>query len=180
MSPRTRAPVILAVTSILLLSCVAGAAFAVYPLLPLHHAQAQARWQRQGIRHYEADVSWASDWNFGHVRVEVLDNRVVRGIDLSTGQPLDRVRLIRAGYFVSVDQLFTMLGEQMRPSTRWRYQLARYHPLLAHWFDRCAALLPRVSYDAQLGYPTSIAYRGTPCTNGANIRLKIARLRPLP
>lgn len=164
---------------VLLLGAVA-LAIAVYPLTQWYHQHARAQWEQQHLTHYEVTAYWASEMSFGHVRAEVRDDKVISGTDLDTGQPLSPAGMANASYFVSVDNLFRAINEQMRPSSSWRYQLARYHPLLARELDPCAALLPRVSYDAALGYPTSIWYRGTPCFNGGNIYLTIEQLHPLP
>jgi hypothetical protein len=160
--------------------CAAGLVVALLPMLPFTYQQARQRWEQHGPHHYEVEAVWASGWSFGHVRAEVLDEQIVAGIDLDTGQPLSRQRLVASSYFTSVSNLLRTIGAQIRPSSTWRNQLARYHPLLADWLDPCAALMPKISYDPELGYPTSIDYRGSPCQDGGNIFLKIERLRPLP
>jgi hypothetical protein len=179
--PSLRARLLAGVVAGLALACVAGAAAALPALPAFGHQQARQRWELRGPRHYELEASWASGWSFGHVRVEVLNGRVVGGIDLNTGRPLDRNRLTTASFFTEIDNLFRMIGRQLRPASTWRFQLARYHPRLARWLDPCAALLPRIQYDAELGYPTSINYRGSPCfDSGQNVVLKIERFRALP
>lgn len=165
---------------ILLLLGGVAATITVYPLTQWYHQRARMRWEQQRLAHYEVTAYWASEMSFGHVRAEVRDDKVVGGTDLETGQPLSPGGMANVSYFVSVNNLFRMINEQMRPASNWRYQLARYHPLLARQLDPCAALLPRVTYDPTLGYPTSIWYRGTPCLNGGNIYLTIEQLRPLP
>jgi uncharacterized protein DUF6174 len=165
----------------LTLLCVLGLATALLPVLPSTHQQARQRWEQRGPRHYEVDATWASGWSYGHVRVEVRNNRVVSGVDLDSGRLLDRHRQVVASFFTEVDNLFRMIGEQIRPAPTWRSQLARYDPRLAEWLSPCAAPLPRVQYDAELGYPTTIDYRGSPCFYGAeSVMLKIERFRPLP
>jgi hypothetical protein len=176
-----RARLLLGVLAGLVLACAAGIAAALPALPAFAHQQARQRWELRGPRHYELEASWASGWSFGHVRVEVLNDRIVSGIDLNTGRPLDHKRLFTASFFTEIDNLFRMIGQQLRPASTWRFQLARYHPRLARWLDPCAALLPRVQYDTELGYPTTINYRGSPCIDaGENIVLKIERFRPLP
>ena len=178
MSSRQARLLLCAIAGLALL-CAGGLASAL--LLPSTHQQARQRWEQRGPRHYELDATWASGWSFGYVRVEVLDQRAIAGIDLNTGQPLDRNRLITASLFASIDNLFRVIAEQIRPASSWRFQLARYHPLLARWLDPCAALLPRIEYDAGLGFPTTIDYRGSPCFNGAqSVMVKIEHFRPLP
>ena len=164
---------------LLLLGAVASA-ITIYPLTQWYHQHARMQWEQQRLTHYEVTAYWASEMSFGHVRAEIRDNKVISGTDLETGLPLSPNAMANASYYVLVDNLFRMIQEQIRPASSWRYQLARYHPLLARQLDSCAAILPRVSYNATLGYPTSISYRGTPCFNGGNIYLTIEQLRPLP
>ena len=179
MSRRT-ASLILSGIGGLAIACVIGLAIELAPALPFAHELAHQRWEQRGPRHYELEVSWASGMSFGHARVEMRDNRVVTEVDLDTGRPLERSRLFAASFYASIDNLFRMMGEQIRPASTWRYQLARYHPLLADWLDPCAALMPQIHYDPELGYPTSISYRGSPCSDGGNVFLKIEHFRPLP
>jgi Family of unknown function (DUF6174) len=177
MSPR--AVVLFGIGGLALL-CVAGLVFALLPMLPFTYQQARQRWEQRGPRHYEVEAAWASGWSFGHVRVEVLDEQIIAGIDLDTGQPLNRQRLATSSLFASIDNLFRMIGAQIRPATTWRYQLARYHSLLAKWLDPCAALMPQIAYDPELGYPTHINYRGSPCLDEGSVRLQIEHFRALP
>lgn len=166
----------------LALACVAGLLVVLLPLLPFQHQWARRRWEQQRPRHYELEVAWANGWNFGDVLVEVRDNRIVNGVDLDRRQPLDLDNLYSAGYFASIDNLFRLIDGQIRPSSNWRYQLSRYHPLLAHQLDPCAAPLPRVRYDAEYGYPTTIDYYDSSCIetdfNLSNVRIK--QFHPLP
>ncbi len=172
---------LLAVTmGVLLLLGGVALAINLYPLTQWYHQHARTQWEQQHLTHYEVTAYWSSDMSFGHVRAEVRDDKVISGTDLDTGQPLTSSRMANVSYFVSVNNLFRTIKEELRPASSWRYQLARYHPLLSRRLDPCAALLPRVTYDATLGYPTSIWYRGTPCLNGGNIYLTIEQLRPLP
>jgi hypothetical protein len=119
------------------------------------------------------------------VRAEVRDNRIVGGVDLDTGRSLVPLKLEGAGYganyYVSIDNLFGLIDALSWSPPDWRVQVARYHPLLAAWFDRCAAPLPQVRYDPEFGYPTNISYRGSPC-GGVLSRghVRIDQFRPLP
>lgn len=175
-----RVSLLLCVTAGLALACVAGLAL-VLLRLPLAHQQARQRWEQRGPRHYQLEAAWASGWSYGHVRAEVRDNQIVAAVDADTGQPLERSKFIVAGFYTSIDSLFGMIDAQIQPASTWRYQLARYHPLLANWIYRCTALLPRIEYDPELGYPASIDYYGNPCFNGSqSVLVKIERLRPLP
>jgi hypothetical protein len=178
--PSRRATLLLCVTAGLALACSAMLGFLALRA-PLAQQQARQRWQQRGPRHYELEATWANGMSYGHVRAEMLDNRLVAAVDLNTGQPPERPQLAAARFFASVDSLFGMIDEQIRPERSWRYQLARYHPLLAEWIDRCTASLPSVQYDPDFGYPASIEYYGNPCFNGSrNVSVTIDRFQPLP
>jgi len=166
----------------LLLIGVVGVAL-LFLLLPFQYQWFQRRWNQQAVQHYELETMWASGMSRGHVLAEVRDNRIVAGVDLDTGQPLNPNKPLAASAYVSIDNLFLIIRKQYRPATSWRSQLARYDRGLALKLDPCAAPLPNISYDAEFGYPTSINYQASPCMlpfNGANLFLTIARFRPLP
>jgi hypothetical protein len=175
-----RAILLLCITAGLALASIAVLGFLVLRA-PIAQQQARQRWQQHGPRHYELEATWANGMSYGHVRAEMLDNRLVAAFDLDTGRQPERPQLIAAGFYGSIDSLLTMIDQQLEPESNWRYQLARYHPLLAEWIDRCTALLPQVEYDPEFGYPISIDYYGNPCFNGSrSVSVKIDRFRPLP
>jgi hypothetical protein len=180
MMARRARNLLLAAAVVLSLLCVGGLALGLTRYLPLRQAEARRLWAERGPRHYEIDLSWAAGWNYGAARVEMRDGRLVRALDLQTGAPLPDHRRFAAGFYANVDNLFAVIDEELRPAPSWRGQLARYHPLLAEWIDRCAAQMPDVAYDRALGFPTRISYRGTPCVNGENLSLSVYRLQPLP
>jgi hypothetical protein len=143
---------------------IAGGIVLALSLLPFQYRQARQRWEQQDIRHYQLEVTWASGWSFGHARVEMRDNKVVRAIDLDTGQPLDSGKLLSAGYFASIDRLFEIIDARMQPTWAWRNLLARLSPSLARRIDGCVAPLSDVGYDPQFGFPSRIAYNDGWCT----------------
>ncbi|HEX9370810.1 MAG TPA: DUF6174 domain-containing protein, partial [Roseiflexaceae bacterium] len=160
--------------------CVVPGALALLPGLPFEQQRARQRWARNRPQRYELEIAWASDWTRGRVRAEVRDNRIIAGTDLDTGQPLAHRKLAVASQFASIDNLFEMIEAQTRPSSTPRYQIARYHPLLARWLDSCAPPFPDVRYDAELGYPIAIDYRGSPCFIGSRISWRMTWFRRLP
>lgn len=168
-------------SSALVIACMVGLALAALPLLPFQQQWARQHWQQRGPHHYELEVEWANGMNYGHARVEIRDNRLVRGTDLDTGLPLSASKQVSAGYFGSIDNLFNLIDSQARPSPSWRTQLARIFPPLASRLDNCAAPLPIVHYSADFGYPTDIDYNDSWCVarffNRSSI--KIAQFRPL-
>ena len=176
------ANLLILVGSALLIACMVGLGLAALPLLPFQRQSARQHWQQRGPRHYELEVEWANGMNYGHAQVEIRDNRLVRGTDLDTGQPLGIGKLFSAGYFGSIDNLFALIDGQSRPSLSWRTQLARAFPPLASRLDNCAPPLPVVHYSADFGYPTDIDYNDSWCVaryfNRSSI--KITRFHPLP
>jgi hypothetical protein len=159
-----------------------GVVLVVLPLLPFTDRQARQRWEQLRPAHYEVDVTWASGWRFGSARVELRDGALVRGVDLDNGQPLDFRKRQDARYFASIDNLFKILDERLRPAWYWRVQLARHYPQLASRLSTCVAPLSSVSYDAEYGYPTDISYNDGWCANTffTYSNVKITRFRPLP
>jgi hypothetical protein len=132
-------------------------------LLPFQYRQARQRWEQQRISHYQMEVTWAGGWSYGHALVEMRDNQLIKAVDLETGQPLDQNRLLTAGYFASVDNLFEIIDARMQPKWIWRNLLERASPALARQIDSCVAPLSDVGYDPQFGFPTKISYNDGWC-----------------
>jgi len=180
MSARRASLLLCAMSGMALLACMFALAFVVLRL-PLAHQQARQRWQMRGPHHYELEATWASGMSYGHVRAEMRDNQIVAGVDLDSGRSLSGNRLAVASYYTSIDNLFNTIDRQLQPASTWRYQLARYHRRLARWLDPCAALLPQIEYDSELGYPASIDFHGSPCFNyHESMLVKISHFRALP
>jgi hypothetical protein len=168
--------------AMLLVVSFVGIAILALLLLPFQYQQARRRWEQRHIRHYEVEVAWASGWSFGHVRVEMRDNQLVKAVDLDTGRPLDSSKLLSARYFGSIDQLFEIIEVRMRPEWAWRNLLERYSPSLARRIDSCVAPLSDVGYDPQFGFPNRISYNDGWCTitffDYSNVR--VVGFQPLP
>ena len=159
-----RARLLLGIVAGLALAGVAGMVTALPALPSFTLQQARQRWAHQGIRHYQAEVTWASGWSYGHVRVEMRDNQLVKAVDADTGQQPDTGKLIVAGYYGSIDHLFGIIDARMQPEWAWRSLLERYAPWFARRIDRCVAPLSDVGYDPQFGFPTRISYNDGWCT----------------
>ena len=168
--------------AMLLILSIAGIIILALWLLPFQYRQARQRWEQQRITHYQMEVTWAGGWSYGHVRVEMRDNQLVKAIDLETGQPLDRSRLLTARYFASVDNLFEIIDARMQPKWVWRNLLERVSPSLARRIDSCVAPLSDVGYDPQFGFPTRISYNDGWCaiTFFDYSRVTITGFQPLP
>src|SRR5262245_45759430 len=151
------------VATLVILS-IAGIIFLALALLPFQYRQARQRWEQQRVQHYAMEITWASGWSYGHVRVEMRDNQLVKAVDADTGQQLDTGRLLVAGYLGSIDQLFDIIETRMQPKWAWRNLLERLSPSLARRIDRCVAPLSDVAYDPQYGFPTRISYNNGWCT----------------
>lgn len=167
---------------VLIVTLLAGAIALVAPFAPLQYQRARQRWEQQGVRHYEVDIAWANGWNYGSARVEMRDGKVVRAIDPATGQPLALNKRYNAGYFSSIDNLFTIIQTYVLPELNWRNLLAHLVPALAHRLVSCDAPLPTVSYDQRFGFPSEIWYNDSWCANTffnySNV--KITHFSPLP
>jgi hypothetical protein len=175
---------LLASTVVVLLG-VAGAGVLAWPFLSIRQRWAREQWQARRPAHYELLVRWND--NLGllhHVRAEIRDRRIVGATDLATGAALDTADIADDRAIFDIDLLFDAIAEQSRPAANWRSQLARYHPLLARWLDRCVERLPDVRYDAEYGYPASISYHSNPCLDTLafrnDMRVAIEQLRVLP
>jgi hypothetical protein len=166
----------------LLIASTAGIIILALSLLPFQYWQARQRWEQRRIRHYQLEVAWASGWSYGHVRVEMRDDQLVKAIDLDTGQPLDLSKLPAARYFGSIDRLFEIIDARMQPKWAWRNLLERLSPALARRIDSCVAPLSDVGYDPRFGFPTRISYNDGWCTitffDYSNVT--IAGFQPLP
>jgi hypothetical protein len=169
-------------TATLLTALLAGVVVLTLPILPFQHQRARQRWEQQRMSHYEVEVTWANGMNFGHALVEIRDNKLVKGTDLDTSQPIAPPKTLSAAYFGSIDNLFAIIKTRVRPEWNWRNLLARYYPDLARQIDACPAPLSEVRYDPQLGYPSDVWYNDSWCakTFFNYSHVTIVRLRPLP
>ena len=170
------------VIATLLILSIAGIVILALWLLPFQYRQARQRWAQQHISHYQLEVTWASGWSYGHARVEMRDNQLVKAVDLDTGQQLDTGRLLIARYYGSIDRLFEIIDVRMQPKWAWRNLLERLSPSLARRIDSCVAPLSDVGYDPRFGFPTRISYNDGWCTitffDYSNVT--IAGFQPLP
>jgi hypothetical protein len=150
-------------TIALLVACVAGLAGLTLYAPGLQLWRAHEAWAQHRPGHYALDVEWENGWSFGTARVEVRGGKVVTLTDIDTGQPLDVSKASAASYFGSVDALFTIIDQRVRPQWAWRNLLARYLPSLARQAALCVAPLSSVSYDPDFGYPSEIWYNDSWC-----------------
>lgn len=175
----------LLVAAALLLAGLAGAIVVVLPYLPIQQRWARERWRRNQPAHYELQVRWNEPaGRLRDLRAEVRDGRIVAVTDLTTGAALDPRQLGDDLDMLAVERLFDSIARASRPAASWRSQIARYHPLLARWLDRCVERLPEVRYDAEYGYPALISYHSDPCQDlygfRSDMRVSVERFRPLP
>jgi hypothetical protein len=172
---------LIASTVTLLVALLAGVVVLVLPILPFQHQRARERWEQQQMRHYEVEVLWANGMNFGHAQVEIRDNKLVKGIDLDTGQPIAPPKTLSAAYFGSIDNLFAIVDLRIRPQWNWRNLLARYYPDLARKIDSCPAPLSDIYYDAQFGFPSDLWFNDSWCakTFFNYSHVKIIKFTPL-
>jgi hypothetical protein len=163
-------------------ACGMGVLLHLAPPLAWQDQDARARWVAQGVRHYRADISWADGWQVGAARVEVRDQQLLAAVDLRSGAPLVAAQYSSAGYFASVEKLFTLVETRIAATMDWRRRLGLLHPLLARWFKPCVVPLGRVHYDPSYGYPTLIEYNDGGC--GAEFftysKVTMTNFTPLP
>lgn len=164
---------------------LAGAGAVAWPFLPIRQRWAREQWQARRPAHYELLVRWNDSLGLlYHVRAEIQNGRIVSAMDMSTGAALSAADIAEDRPILDVDLLFDAIAEQSRPAGSWRAQLARYHPLLARWLNRCVERLPDVRYDAEYGYPAAIGFHSNPCLDALafrnDMRVAIEQLRVLP
>jgi hypothetical protein len=58
--------------------------------------------------------------------------------------------------------------------------LARLAPPLRDRLNHCAARMPLVDYDSELGYPSGVTVFASPCFPGGNWTVLVTALTPLP
>ena len=166
--------------SVIGIACVITLGFVLLPFSTIPHTEATQRWEQTKPVQYEMEMIWDTDRSSGHVLAQIDNNRIVGGIDLETGEPLVPIAEPSMNYFISVDNQFRLIEGLSQPPTGWRDQIARYHPLLAHWLRSCAVPPPRVHYDKQFGYPQKITYEGSGCNAvSQDVVVNIVQFQPL-
>jgi hypothetical protein len=154
-------------------------------LLP-RYALAKSHWDDQGIRHYRLSAQLAQGADMrGPWTVEIRDDQVITGFDTLNGAPLDSTQMRMAQRFLPVGTLFrTIRAEISTPPLTSPFailtRIARLGPPLREHLNQCAARLPNISYDQNLGYPRGVIVYGSPCVLGSNWAVLITDLTPLP
>ena len=175
---------IVVVGAVLLLIGLGGAVAVAWPVLPFQQRWARERWQQRRPAHYLLQVRWNDVRGVRYLRAEIRDGRAIAITDLDTGAAIEPQQLGASLAMLDIDRLFDAIEDQSRPVANWRAQIARYHPLLSRWLDRCVERLPDVRYDAEYGYPTSIGFHSNPCLDAlafrSDTRVTIEQLEPLP
>jgi hypothetical protein len=146
----------------------------------LSHTLARARWQSEAIRHYRFEARWISGGYNAHALLEARDGQLVAGTNLLTGQPMDPIELGMLSHMFPVERMFDEIAALERWPQGWRGKVARLLPPFARRIEPCLVPLPRIRYDARLGYPTELRAYTNPCFNGVGYRARIERLTPLP
>jgi len=94
-----------------------------------------ARWQAYELKNYSIEQKRVCFCAFPHgfVKLVVKDNKIVEGIDLSTGRPVTNEAL---QYYQTIDEIFA-------------------------WIEATKAMNParfEIEYDTRFGYPKKIAF----------------------
>ena len=167
-----------------MLACAGGVWLSPLSLLPQNEL-AQARWQAQAIGHYRMTARFSQGWLLsGPWTVEVRDDRVVGGIDVTTGARLSALQLRVAQDRLPINKVFQSIeGELRTPALSSPRDvpalLARLVPSLRRQLDRCAARMPEVAYDPALGYPSGVTAFASPCFPGGGWTVLVIELTPL-
>ena len=167
-----------------MLACAGGLWLSPLSLLPLNEL-ARARWQAQAIGHYRMTARFSQGWLLsGPWTVEVRDDRVVGGVDATTGVRLSALQLRVAQDRLPIDKVFQSIEGELRTPTLSSPRdvpslLARLVPSLRRQLDRCAARMPDVAYDPALGYPSGVTAYASPCFPGGGWTVLVIQLTPL-
>jgi hypothetical protein len=181
MSIRRHPKIWLALVLLLIVtSCGAGLWLTPLSALPRFRL-AQERWSARGIRHYRMTIRMSHGWiDNGPWTLEVRDEQVLSGYHADTGAPLDTVQLKLAQLRAPISTLFTAIRDDLRLSRSVSTHLARLLPPLRRQLDRCAAPIPQIAYDPDLGYPRLIVVYASPCFIRADWTVSVLELTPLP
>src|SRR5262245_44120114 len=96
-----------------MLTCAGGLWLSPLSLLPLNEL-ARARWQAQAIGHYRMTVRFSQGWLLsGPWTVEVRDDRVVGGVDATTGARLSALQLRVAQDRLPIDKVFQSIEGEL-------------------------------------------------------------------
>jgi hypothetical protein len=166
-------------------ACSAGLWLTPLSLLP-RYALAKSHWEAQGIRHYRltAQMAQGADMS-GPWTVEIRDDQVIVGFDTISGARLDSTQIRKAQRVLPIGTLFSTIRDEINtPPLTSPFavltRIARLGPPLREHINHCAARLPKISYDRDLGYPRGVTVYGSPCVLGTNWAVLISDLTPLP
>jgi len=165
-----------------LLACACGAAawLGGPGLLAPELALARQRWERQHIDHYQIEVRWRPIWPEMHAMLEVRDERIVSGVDLSTGRQLAPGQLRALQGVFPVSRTFELVERLTRWRYTWRARLAWLVPWIESRVETCGVPPPVVQYEKRLGYPTRIIQPRGRCFSAIGFAASIDQLNPLP
>jgi hypothetical protein len=180
--PGFKRPKLWLIFALTLIVAGCGAGLWVTPLSNRPRFQlAQERWNAQNIRHYRMVVQLSHGWiDNGPWTLEIRNERVLTGYDTATGAPLSNIQLRIAQLRAPISSIFTAIGNDLRRSRSLKTHLARLVPPLRFRLDRCAARMPRIIYDPDLGYPRSLIVYPSPCFINADSTVSVTELTPLP
>jgi hypothetical protein len=169
----------------------------------LQHERAAAHWNQRKPRHYQYEVFIQSSfWQNGFL-IEIQDSRIIRTINLASGQPAEIWNMAPGSYmhqtgmlwqYIHIDQIFDLVKIARRPPKTFPALLTRINPemyyalaykgLLPYERTSCDPSFPRARYNQDYGYPERLALGGHPCTTVMElvspITIQIDRFQPLP
>jgi hypothetical protein len=112
-------PTVLALLlSACVLPCIVAGSRAVLPDAPLVTSlRQQQQWRRLKPQHYVIDLMWSSVWRHGEARIEVRGDPFIRGIDLTSHQPLAPATVRQLQTVASIEALFAVIALRRAAST---------------------------------------------------------------
>jgi hypothetical protein len=183
---QTPITLIVTLTALLLLACLAGLWFAPTGFFA-HLDLARTTWQSKRIAHYHMTARWTYGTIVnGPWSIEVRDRRVLNGMDVRSQRALTRAEILLAQQNIEIGALFEAIYGEVKPSlsNTTRAMLARTvaeaSPELRDLIARCAARLPSVEYHPTLGYPIGVTAHGSPCYRASEWTVTVSELTILP
>ncbi len=147
----------------------------IAPEVALSQQVARQRWARFGLRHYQVEMKFVSQWRSAHTLLEVRDGRLIDGIDLDGGDRLSAVELRAQAFWMPIDRLFDQLEVWSRRMT-WMEQVAGVAPWLAQQLQWCVETPVQVRYDERLGYPAELRFGRNVCRSSDDTTIYVTVL----
>lgn len=164
----------------LLLACAVGAFLGSRSFLAPEQTRARRLWERQHLDHYQIEVRWRPIWPEMHAMLEVRGERIISGVDLSTGRRLTLGQLQVLQKVFPVSRTFELVDRLTSWRYTWRARLAWFVPWIGSRIEACGVPSPVIHYHERLGYPIRIVQPRGRCFAAIGFAASIDQLNPLP